>query len=63
MYLFKPKGAGTFLQTHVFYCLLFKKKKKKKRSFRLNYVLLLKFSKLTKWTDPSEGENFSGPQK
>ena len=36
MYLFKPKGAGTFLQTYGFFVF-------KRRIFRHNYVLLLKF--------------------
>ena len=59
MYLFKPKGVGTFLQTHVFIVFIFKKRKKekKRKTFRLNYVLLLKISKSTEWMDPLKGEN------
>ena len=56
--LFKPNGAGTFLQTHVlivFFFFLFSFLKR--RTFRLNYVLLLKTSKSTKWTDPLESDN------
>ena len=51
--LFKPKGASTFLQMYV---LIFWFFKKIRRTFRLNYVLLLKILKVQKWTNPLEGE-------
>ena len=41
MYLFKPKGAGTFLQTHGFLFL-------KEEIFKHNYVLLPKFLQVHK---------------
>ena len=37
--------------------------KKGIRTFRLNYVLLLKISKSTKWTDPLRVKILSTPQK
>ena len=49
MYLFKPKGVGTFLQTHGF-CF-------KRGTFKRNYVLLPKFL-VHKVDGPlKEGEN------
>ena len=51
IYLFKPKVVGTFQQTYGFFLFL-------RRIFRLNYVLLLKLSKFTKWMDPPEGKFF-----
>ena len=49
MYLFKPKGVGTSLQTYVFFL---------RRIFRHNYVLLPKFLKSTKWKITQRGWKF-----